>query len=167
MPKILPTRGRLIHYYPAANDPELELDLHDPFAAVIAKINDPYGKTTINVAVFNDQGVPIARQYVPISDQPLAGHFAAWMPYQVGQAAKTDDAAAALSKVMQDLGSRLSAIEDRLGRGEAGSPKGGDDLAGRLEARIKLLEERNERHDEVFAGTSPAPIKVVEADRTD
>jgi hypothetical protein len=104
MPAIQPTQGRVILYTPDSNDgitksgPQL--------AAIVAAVNED---GTVNLAVFDANGSPAQRQNVVVvqedEDSPEAGGFASWMPYQLGQAAKTEQALAAA-----DAGLALAAI---------------------------------------------------------
>jgi hypothetical protein len=86
---IQPTVGRVIlirgrHAVPPKEQPE---------AALVAFVHED---GTINVAGFDAHGMPFAAHNVRIPDEgdPAVpqGIYAAWMPYQVGQAAKTEEA---------------------------------------------------------------------------
>jgi len=123
---IEPTEGRIVHFYPhrdAAPDQR-------PFAAMLAGIND---NGTINLTVSARDGSTYAVQNVPLLQgndaPPPYGHFAAWMPFQKAQAARTDVAEGplagkldALEKATEgkflELGkyleTKLGAIETRL-----------------------------------------------------
>jgi hypothetical protein len=84
---IEPGIGRIVHFYPAGHAPG---DL--PHAAMIVGIRDA---RTINLAIFTPEG----HQYrgldvLLIQDdsdvRPTDRGYAEWMPFQKGQAAKTD-----------------------------------------------------------------------------
>jgi hypothetical protein len=79
---IAPTVGRVVLYRPSATS--------ETFAAIVARVNDD---DTVNLAVFNEFGVPNNAVQVPLmqptDDAPSIGHFCHWMEYQIGQAAKT------------------------------------------------------------------------------
>lgn len=96
---IAPTVGRIVWYYEALpggfNRAEL-IDQHretvQPQAAIVAFV-DPEG-AFINVTRFSREGTPIPQAGVPLvqDDVPVPTHggWAEWMPYQKGQAAKTE-----------------------------------------------------------------------------
>lgn len=93
MPEITPTPGRVVWFFPGSLDA-----LHDfpsvkagqPLAALVACVNDD---DTINLAVFDPCGNPWGRQNVVLDQgrEPIDPGMsrAEWMPYQKGQAAKT------------------------------------------------------------------------------
>lgn len=80
--RIEPTVGRIVWYYENCRMP--------PRAAIIADVSS--GRVTLGV--FSWAGEPYPAKYVPVvqdgEDRPENGHFCEWMPYQKGQAAKTD-----------------------------------------------------------------------------
>lgn len=88
---ITPTVGRVVHYWRANEKPERNV-LEDPCAAIITRV---FGPQMINVVVFSPEGVPTGRTSIwlkqeggePIDEQ---AEHCTWMPYQVGQAAKTE-----------------------------------------------------------------------------
>lgn len=88
---IKPSVGRIIWYNPAPNEPIYSE--RQVLAAIIAGVNFT---GTINIAVFAADGSgPHARQDVPIFDgesAPIPAACCVWMPYQKGQAAKTEAA---------------------------------------------------------------------------
>jgi hypothetical protein len=69
-----------------------------PYAALVAYV---HGDRCINVAAFNENGTPLSACSVPLLQDddavPANGYFAQWMPYQKGQAAKTEALEAAKS----------------------------------------------------------------------
>lgn len=88
--RIEPTVGRVVHYHPSADHP----DASQTLTALICKVN-PDG--TINLAIFDSCGHQFSRQRVQIvqQDEAVIGFenhtgFCSWMPFQLGQAAKTD-----------------------------------------------------------------------------
>lgn len=99
-----PTVARVVHFFPSSIDSEF--DRHEaPFAAIIAKV---WNDGVVNLMVVNKQGVACGRQHVPLVQEgqlPLDpdAPFCAWMPYQVGQAARSDALVAALSDRIQSL----------------------------------------------------------------
>lgn len=81
---IKPTIGRVIWFYPTADD------RFEPWPALINKV---HGDRCVNVAGFNDDGTPFSRnscQLVQDGDPKPVGAHASWMPYQVGQAKKEE-----------------------------------------------------------------------------
>ena len=86
---IQPTVGRVVWFTPAAGD-ELKPNGHQPLAAIIAHV---WSDTCVNLAVFDANGANHSRTsvYLAQDDTPRPGAgFCQWMPYQKGQAAKTE-----------------------------------------------------------------------------
>jgi hypothetical protein len=83
---IKPTLGRVLWFtpHPAAG-------IQDQQTAHIAKVNDD---GTLNLMVIAPDGYPYGVQSVPLvqddEDKPSSA-YAEWMPYQLGQAAKTQE----------------------------------------------------------------------------
>ena len=97
---IQPTVGRVVHYYPGKNEggpAGTVMELGSPRAAIITEVWD--GRC-VNLVVFNANGevdnpgghtsVPLIQPGDPEPD-PAEGFYCAWMPYQIGQAEKTDE----------------------------------------------------------------------------
>ena len=87
--KIVPTVGRVVLYKCEHND-----EVH---CALIAKVNSD---NNINIAAFDSHGVSYSRTYVLLlqeGDETDAPGYAFWMPYQIGQAAKTEALQAAIT----------------------------------------------------------------------
>lgn len=87
---ISPTVGRVVWYYSAPNT--------EPFAAIVAHVWDD---RLINVMQIDSNGIPHSRTSVKLlqdGDPAPEYNYCAWMPYQKGQAAKTEQMAAALGK---------------------------------------------------------------------
>ncbi len=82
---IEPTVGRVVWYHPQGHS--------ETHAAIIARVNND---ETINIAWFDVMGGAQSAQSVPlIQDAPVAqtgSAYCEWMPYQKGQAAKTEAA---------------------------------------------------------------------------
>ncbi len=94
MSRIVPTVGRIIHFYPDKRWYEDAL----PRAAMIAAVGPkPHH---VNLTVFEPDGTGSTALDVPViqdGDQiPPAGKFACWMPYQIGQAQETEELQRAL-----------------------------------------------------------------------
>lgn len=83
---IKPTLGRVIWYNPMGS---LLVSSNGYLTALICDVN---ADETVNLAVFDTKGNLHQRQNVPILDenQISSDHYARWMPYQVGQAAKAE-----------------------------------------------------------------------------
>lgn len=92
---IKPTVGRVVHYRPiGVNGPA--------HAAIIACVHND---TCVNLAVFDANGSPYSRASVKLLHDDMnpsipEGGYAEWMPYQKGQAAKTEE----LEKALKDKG---------------------------------------------------------------
>lgn len=84
---IQPTVGRVVWYYPSGPASQ------QPLAALIACV---WSDTCVNLAIFGGDGVPMPKPPTSIllvqDDNPVpsGGHYCTWMPYQKGQAAKTE-----------------------------------------------------------------------------
>ncbi len=96
---IKPTVGRVVWYHPARSDPGPLPGGGQPLAAIIAHV---WSETCVNLTVFDANGTPYGRTSVFLYQggewKPDAG-FAEWMPYQKGQAAKTE---ALEAKILKD-----------------------------------------------------------------
>lgn len=92
---IKPTVGRVVWYRPFLDPGAVE---SEPLAAMIAHVGSD---RLVNLAVFDAVGASNSRKGVPLlqdgDPRPHGGGFAEWMPYQKGQAAKTEAVEAQLS----------------------------------------------------------------------
>lgn len=97
MSKIIPTVGRVVWYYPTGyDDIAAPTNAQCPLAAIIAHV---WSDSCVNLAVFDTNGVSHSRTSVLLvqeGENRPSGGFCEWMPYQKGQAAKTDELKAAL-----------------------------------------------------------------------
>lgn len=88
---IIPTVGRVVWYHCAEGDIIPHTDVQ-PLAAHIAFVHDD---SLVNLMVIDSNGNPHSRAKVPLTQpgdpQPLDTAWCMWMPYQVGQAAKTEE----------------------------------------------------------------------------
>lgn len=97
MNSIRPTVGRVVWYHPDKNSATggFQQNGEQPFAAVVAYV---WGETAVNLTVFDHSGNAHSRTSVilvqPGSTPPEHGHWCEWMPYQIGQAARTQQAEA-------------------------------------------------------------------------
>lgn len=84
-PVIQPTVGRIVWFYdPALTDKVM--------GAMIAAVNDD---GTVNLMVSTTFGTPMSAmmvQLVQAGERTPQGRYCTWMPYQIGQAAKTEQA---------------------------------------------------------------------------
>ena len=99
---IEPTPGRIVWYFDAMpggiNRPdamEAHMRTTQPMAAVIAFVHPcGPGGWRINISRLSRDGIAIPMTDVPLvqneMDRPLHGGWCEWMPYQKGQAAKTE-----------------------------------------------------------------------------
>lgn len=82
---IKPTIGRVVWFHQDGSLPE-----DQPNAAIVAYV---HSDTMVNLAVFNNNGKTYAETSVLLyqgdTDRP-ASRYCEWMPYQQGQAAKTE-----------------------------------------------------------------------------
>lgn len=86
---IKPTVGRIVWYHPGAEDPGPYPD-GQPLAAIVTHV---WTETCINLAIFDANGNPYSRTSVLLVQDgyPVpSACYAEWMPYQKGQAAKTE-----------------------------------------------------------------------------
>lgn len=87
---ITPTVGRMLHYYPNGHE-GFPCQVGRPLAATIAHV---WSDTCVNLNVLDANGNPHGRTSVylaqPEAEVP-AGGYCTWMPYQVGQAQKTEE----------------------------------------------------------------------------
>lgn len=94
---ITPTHGRIVLYHPSEFDRRpMTIHTDKPLAAIITHV---WSDELVNLCVFDSNGSPIARTSVPLhqGDGPCeSSPYCEWMPYQKGQAAKTEAAEAAL-----------------------------------------------------------------------
>lgn len=88
---IQPTVGRIVLYTPHTTE-VMAYQPGDKLAAIIVKV---WSDTCVNLAVFDGNGdvmngisVPLIQDGEPV---PGSGFYCEWMPYQKGQAAKTEE----------------------------------------------------------------------------
>lgn len=82
---IKPTVGRVIWYWPSARE-----EGEQPWAGMIVKV---WNDRLINVGGFDPNGNPFKDTSVQLlqdDDEVYSGAHVRWMPYQKGQAAKTE-----------------------------------------------------------------------------
>ncbi len=100
MSKITPTVGRVVLFTPAKSD-DITTSGQRPLAAIITNV---WSDTCVNLAVFDANGNSHSRTSVYLAgddDGPRPSYgFCEWMPYQKGQAAKTEALEAKLETAM-------------------------------------------------------------------
>lgn len=87
---IKPTVGRVVHYHPGSHDTEMAFTHGTPLAAIVSCV---WSDTCVNLAVFDANGESFSRTSILLHQEgnPKPDMFyAEWMPYQTGQAAKTE-----------------------------------------------------------------------------
>lgn len=91
-----PSIGRVIWFHPEAGDKFITTQDNQPVPALICGI---HSDTQINVGGFDFNGLPFARQGVrllEVGESPTEGEaYAEWMPYQIQQAAASEEPASA------------------------------------------------------------------------
>lgn len=96
---IKPTPGRIVWYYPAEGDPTPKFR-GEPLAAIVARV---ISDREVNLTVFRADGITYGRHNVQLvqdgDELPQGpGGFCEWMPFQKGQAAKTEQLEARVGK---------------------------------------------------------------------
>lgn len=85
------TVGRVVYYWPSADDQLQHPRPGQPLAANVAAVSEDGG--SVNLHVIDANGFAHSRLEVPFvqADKlpPAVGSYAAWMPYQIAQAAKS------------------------------------------------------------------------------
>lgn len=90
---IIPTVGRVVWFWPNAKEPGYVTGGLQPLIGLIAHVHND---RLVNLAVFDANGTPLKS---PVTSckllqeddlKPDVGSFCSWMPYQKGQAAKTE-----------------------------------------------------------------------------
>lgn len=88
---IKPTVGRVVWFHPNGSSPAN--DGVQPLAALVAYV---WGDAMVNIAGFDSNGLPFSRTSVMLvqddspATNPGGAPWCEWMPYQKGQAAKTE-----------------------------------------------------------------------------
>ena len=95
---ITPTIGRVVWFHPASDESDPRFADQPICAALVAKV---WSDTCVNLAVFDGNGNSHSRTSVLLiqddNEVPGGGYYCEWMPYQKGQAAKTEHAEAKLA----------------------------------------------------------------------
>ena len=92
---IKPSNGRIVWYTPdRASDSDHKIAQHNQMVPLAAMVAHVWGDRMVNLVVFDSNGAMHARTSVTLLQdddaKPEGGRFCVWMPYQLGQAAKTE-----------------------------------------------------------------------------
>lgn len=107
------TVGRVVWYFPDRSDKGLIQLGPQPFKADVVYVHDD--ESTVNLSVFDHEGTHHKKldvRHVDVSrkaDAPDTHSFWDWMPYQKGQAKKTEEAEAKLGGVPPPQRTQVSA----------------------------------------------------------
>lgn len=122
---IQPTVGRVVWFRPDPTAKQLVIDPDQPLSATIAFVHN---SELVNLTIHAHDGNAHPRRNVRLVHEgecPIG--CCTWMPYQRGQAAKTDS----LEPTVLDLGKRVGELEARVGDIEGGSGRPGGGPGGR------------------------------------
>jgi hypothetical protein len=92
---IKPSIGRVVLYWDRSPDRPAQSQAH---AALVSYV---HSDTMVNLSVFDAEGHPFSKTSVRLlqdNDEAPNGPYCEWMPYQKGQAAKTEALEAAAGK---------------------------------------------------------------------
>ena len=87
---IEPTVGRVVNFFPGPFFQGTRIERAQPLAAIVVHVHD---SRLVNLTVFDSVGFPCRALMVQLlqdDDKPAGNQWAEWMPYQKGQAAKTE-----------------------------------------------------------------------------
>lgn len=112
MSKIIPpSNGRIVWFTPGSDFPGRWIDIQKPLAAMICHV---WGDRMVNLDVVDSNGFHWSATSVDLiqpGDEAATrgmGRFCEWMPYQVGQAAKTESLGANIHGIGPDTASGLN-----------------------------------------------------------
>lgn len=131
---IEPTPGRVVWYRAGAKDPLRSEQDDRPLPAILCWVNSP---TSVNLSVFDRSGRTHPRVHVLLvqddNGNSLTESYCHWMPYQKGQAAKTEALAAALeiSPLPKSLAAGLTVGDGNKLEGPEEPLRDADDTFGR------------------------------------
>lgn len=88
---IKPTIGRVVWFHPSSNGADSSFAPAAICAAIVAHV---HSDVLVNLAVFDANGVSHSKTSVKLVQDnekaPDSGYYCEWMPFQKGQAAKTE-----------------------------------------------------------------------------
>lgn len=135
MSRITPTVGRVVWFTPGASD-DIPRNGDRPLAAIVANV---WSDSCVNLAVFDANGVSHSRTSVYLlqggDDPPAGSPYCEWMPYQKGQAAKTEALEARIDASGPQVDARITQsareaeLEDLLISAHAIAERNGHDTA--------------------------------------
>lgn len=118
---ITPTPGRIVWYHPAQNDGMSTL-YEQPLAAIVCCVWDD---RRVNLSVFDANGNSHSRKDVTLvqpGDEKPNGSYAEWMPYQLGQAAKTEAALAVADVAIASASIAVEIAQEAVAEPPAAEP---------------------------------------------
>lgn len=142
-PIIKPTVGRVVWFHPSEFTGEAGFARHpdgQPYAAIIARV---WSNILVNLTVFDANGAAHSRTSVPLVQDgggaPLDDSYCEWMPYQKGQAAKTEVAEAQPAYRQR---TQREELEYALVSGAAATLAQTPDQAGNIAISIQTVLDR-------------------------
>ncbi len=139
---IKPTNGRVVWYTPSNHQGHIAYG-GQPLAAQIAHV---HSDKMVNLMVIDSNGVTHPITSVDLiqdgEQKPHGGFYCEWMPYQKGQAAKTEQAEAALQGKSFDEDNRYQALSFANAHNRGGNViEAPGKVIERANAYLKFLEE--------------------------
>lgn len=136
---IKPTVGRIVWYWPG---PDVSLGNGDqPCSATVTHVHDD---RLVNLSALSAEGVVNGRTRVtlvqPGDPKPEGRDYCEWMPYQQGQAAKSEDVGGKLLAELEEIGRAFKALADRVQHHQSLLNTFGEEL-GQQKARVDSVEE--------------------------
>ena len=106
---IKPTIGRVVWFHPAGSTAQ-----EQPNAAIIAYV---WNEFMVNLAVFDANGVATSCTSVALyqggeTEERPTSYYCEWMPYQQGQAAKTEALEKQLAETTEGKDAKFQALAD-------------------------------------------------------
>ena len=119
---IQPTVGRVVLFTPSKHDQNIDRIDDKPMAAIITSVWD---ERTVNLVIFGHNGYQWSKLGVMLLQDddpaPQYGDFCEWMPYQKGQAAKTEDLTASatatferVEKALMGMAETIAVMQDQI-----------------------------------------------------
>ena len=125
MAEIKPTVARMVHFYPGAHNAFFNAKPGEPLAAIVAAVN---ADGTLNLSVIDSEGYQSPAKGIPLLQNGcqtnIGGDHCEWMPYQVGQAQKTEEVQSQLEQVRRMASAGALLIKPRDEENEKFTPPG-------------------------------------------
>lgn len=162
MTKIIPTVGGSVLVY--LNERTIRTKALDAGAEPCpALVTHVHSDRVINVAAFDRSGKPFALVALPLvqseEEPPEGACFAGWMPFQVGQAKKTE---AGFDELLGPILARLEALERWTGKGhpdpQAKALQVFDSMSGVVCVSPGLPATETKTYSDGTTATGPAPL---------